>query len=396
MAPRKRKPVRRKPGTGMVRHKKGRALPYQASFPLGNDEYRNASFATAEEAEAWLDQLVKERDDVHIRRNIAAGSQTVQQFVSVWLAMKQQHVKAKTWQGYQYYLELAIALIGKLRLDEVTREDAQGVLGYYHRRDFKNVAQLRATLYQAFEYALEESYITRNPFAKTKAPRVQRRKAVVLTEEQRTALLEAAKIEDRSRRDPDVIPLRLIWHLYSRLGLRKGEGMALRWSDLDEDQQTITIRHQLTNVGSQTVEDIPKTARSERVIPLPTDMLEGLRQHRQQQRSAAQHHEHWQHTDLIFCATDGRALTVWYIQLRWEMLRARAPIPPDTTIHDLRHTAAYLLERNQVEESVRMALLGHSTGYIARHYADHATLEAIRSALERSGTPGDTPDRSGD
>jgi hypothetical protein len=59
MAP-KKKPVkqpRRKPGTGSIRFKRGRALPFEAAFTHADNTTQYDSFATAEEAAAHLDGL---------------------------------------------------------------------------------------------------------------------------------------------------------------------------------------------------------------------------------------------------------------------------------------------------------------------------------------------------
>jgi integrase len=57
---------------------------------------------------------------------------------------------------------------------------------------------------------------------------------------------------------------------------------------------------------------------------------------------------------------------------------------PHMTVHDLRHTASYLLEREGAPESARMALLGHSTATMARHYSDHATIQDMRDLFKKS------------
>jgi site-specific recombinase XerD len=46
---------------------------------------------------------------------------------------------------------------------------------------------------QAFEYAFDNDYIHKNPFQKAVAPRTKHRKSIALTEQQRTALLDAAR-----------------------------------------------------------------------------------------------------------------------------------------------------------------------------------------------------------
>src|SRR6478609_3871764 len=114
------KPSRRKPNTGAIREKSGRALPWEAAFPIGHGDYRYDSFSSRQEAEAHLDQLAAERDHVDTPRNVAVGSQLVRTFYPRWLEMRREKIAPKTLEGYKYLLELASGQIGRYRMDEVT------------------------------------------------------------------------------------------------------------------------------------------------------------------------------------------------------------------------------------------------------------------------------------
>lgn len=375
MAPRKKqnRPARRKPNTGAIRLKKGRALPYESSFPLEHG-HRYDYFATRAEAEAHLNRLVAERDSMDAPRNITGGSQRVDTFLIAWLNGKRGHIKEKTWYGYRYLCELANGEIGTYRLDEVTRERASSTLTHLHRQGFKNVSQLRAVLRQAFQYAVDEEYIKRNPFQKAKAPQVERRKAMTLTQAQRSHFLSTIADD----------PLCALFHLYSRLGLRRGEGLAIRWVDVDLDGGTIAITGQYTEVGSKVVKSTPKTKRSTRTIPLPTDLVALLRRHRVWQLNHIDQAPAWQDYGLVFTTGKGTPISPRNIVRTFKAMLRRANLPITITIHDLRHTAEYLFEQDGAPLSVRMALLGHATAEMAGHYSDHADLDAMRYAVART------------
>jgi integrase len=388
MAPRKsRRPTRRKPNTGAIRYKKGRAQPYEAAFPLEHDKYRYDYFSARSEAEAHLDRLTAERDHRETPRNITAGSQRVDQFLPSWLLTKRGRIKEKTLLGYTYYCELASGEIGGYRIDEVTRERGDAMFTYFAEAGFRNVAQMRAVLIQAFEYAHEEGYIRKNPFKKTTIPTIKHRKAIALTSGQRAHLLGCAAIEDRMRTEKEIIPLCALWHLYSRVGLRKGEGIGLLWANVrrTETGPEIIISQHYTNVGSRTERSTPKSPRSYRTVPIPEDLYDLLMVLKQGYLKRAAADPEWENHGVVFAGPHGRPLSVWYVRNRWEKLRGRAPIPQQTTIHDLRHTALTIWEQGGVPQSVRMALAGHSTAAMAAHYTDHADMESMRRAIEKSG-----------
>jgi integrase len=385
MAPRKKQPEReprRKRGTGAIRFKRGRSLPYEAAFPIGGDDYRYDYFVTRSEAAAHLDRLVKERDSDDAPRNIAGGSQRVDAFLGQWLSSKRGRVKDKTYESYRYYCELAVDVIGARRIDSLDRPDADDLLYYFFARGFKNVNEMRVVLNQAFQYAEDEGYIRKNPFKKVKAPTVEHREAQALTRAQRDNLLRCAAIEDDPR-----VPLQPIWHLYARLGFRKGEGIGIRWADVNWQKKTIAITQQFTNVGNETIKSTPKTKRSKRVLPLPDDILDMLIAHRTAQQERANGDASWEgHTHgLIFCTEHGGPLPYWHISERWKKLRKRAALPDDIRLHDLRHTALFLMEQDGVTQSVRQAIGGHASATMATKYADHADMDAMRAAIKGTG-----------
>lgn len=366
---------RRKPGTGTIRYKKGRDLPWEAAFPLEHGQYRYDYFSTRSEAGAHLDRLASERDHKEQPRNIAGGSQRVDTFLMGWLDVKRPHVKEKTILGYIYLCELASGQIGMYRLDEITRKRADDMFAYFYRRGFKNISQMRSVLRQAFAYAQEEDYITKNPFDRAKAPSVERRKAIALTREQRTELLNAFRRH----------PFEALFHLYSRLGLRRGEGSGLRWADFNRKERTLTIATQLSEVRGRPTRTTPKTKRSIRIIPLPPDVFDLIVEHYDWQRKHAARNPKWKENGLMFPTRHGNPIYPSSLLSTFKRVLRCTSIPQNLTIHDLRHTAEYLLEQDGIPLSTRMALLGHSTAAMAGHYADHADMAAMRYAVDKAG-----------
>lgn len=378
MAPRKRKAERRprrKPGTGAIRYKKGRELPYEAAFPIGHDQYRYDYFATEAEAGAHLDQLYAEACDKYKPRDIAAGSQRVETFLIFWLNIKRPKLKEKTLLDYQYQVVLACEQIGAMRMDEVSEVIADNLLVYFHNRGYQNVGQLHMVLRQAFGYALKKAKCIKiNPFDGAEVPPVTRRTGIALTRSERAALLAAVAGH----------PFEALFHLYSRLGFRKGEGLGLRWCDIDWEARTIAIVQQYTNVSGKTVKSTPKTKRSRRIVPALDDILNMLRQLRpkvyeRRLRAAPD----WQDNDLVFPSETGTPISPRNIVRYFKAALKRAGLRQDITIHDLRHTALSLLETSGVPQSARMALAGHTSEGMSRHYIDHAELEAVRAAIEK-------------
>ena len=356
------KAPRRKPGSGTIRHKKGRERPWEATWRHADGAAESRAFSERAEAARWLDDLVAK---AKAGRITSGGTQTFDTFIQKWLAIKSIKVGLSTAHSYTYYCELASGeYLGKLRIDSITPETIEHMIAHFHRKGFKNLQQLVNPLKQAFDYAKRNKWIEENPMAELELPETDHRQIVILTEAQRAHMLRLAETEH----DP-AVPLLPLWHLYSRLGLRKGEGIALNWSDVDWERRTLTIDESVGIVGNATVRGKTKTRRT-RTVPLPDDLLALLRNHQRAQIARGVF-------GAIFAGANGETVSPKHVQYRWTVLRQAAGVP-SVTLHGLRHTALFLLEQAGVPESIRKALAGHTSAAMAFHYVDHASIEDVR------------------
>jgi len=395
MAPRKtKKQPRRKPGTGAIRFKKGRSLPYEAEFKLNDGQSRYDYFATTIEAAAHLDRLVADRDSKETPRNIEKGSQSATHFLEAWLAIKSAHVEEKTLQDYTYQCNLAIDKIGRYRIDSIDLMMADTMLAAFAKEGYKNVAQMRMVMNQAFEYAEDNDYIKKNPFRKSTAPRTKHRKAQAITEKQRAILLECARVENG-------MPLEPLWHLCSRLAFRRGEALGLRWSDIDFVHGIITLTQQRTTVGTKTITKGAlkgdKDGDKVRLVPVPDDILGMFGRFKQAQIKRAANDPDWVVTGFVFVGEHGQPPVAYTVNRRLNDLVKRVNkldldedgkpkptailLPTDLTPHSLRHTSLTILALSGVPANVRKRLSGHSTAKMDELYTSHADLEDVRKAL---------------
>jgi len=98
-----------------------------------------------------------------------------------------------------------------------------------------------------------------------------------------------------------------LYHLAIKIGMRKGELLGLKWTDLDWNRGTILIQRQVQRVTGQAMVFMsPKTKAGRRTIPLGEETLRVLREHRTNQtleREAAG--SQWREFDLIFPSSVG-------------------------------------------------------------------------------------------
>jgi len=196
------------------------------------------------------------------------------------------------------------------------------------------VVKIHSTLSKSLKQAVRWRLIPVNVCDSITLPRVTRTEIDPLDIGQMHALLKAAEGKDHYA----------LWVLLITTGLRIGEALALRWSDLDLKAQTLSVNRTV----SRGVVSQPKTASSRRSIRLSKLAVSALRQ---QPRKAK----------FVFCTSNGKPLNVSNLRNRsWRTLLASAGLSPRLRLHDIRHSAATLLLSRSVPVKVVSEMLGHA------------------------------------
>lgn len=166
--------------------------------------------------------------------------------------------------------------------------------------------------------------------------------------------------------------------LLSCYGMRRSEVLGLRWSAVDLDTGTLSVRRGRVAVGNEAVEGGPKSKRSKRTLPLPADVTEALRALRQRQRTEALSlGVGWSDDRLVAVREDGEPLRPESYTDEFQRLRSRAGLRR-IKLHGLRHTAGSLmLDRGQPPHIVA-AWLGHDPAVLLSIYA-HAKPDELRA-----------------
>ncbi|WP_448642951.1 site-specific integrase [Geodermatophilus sp. URMC 63] len=171
------------------------------------------------------------------------------------------------------------------------------------------------------------------------------------------------------------------------VGLRQSEALALRWSDVDLDNGTLSVRRRLHRVSGQgLVYEEPKADRSRRNLALPAQLVDALRAHRaiqREERIAAG--SLWQDHDLLFAQPNGRPIERTSDWRAWKALLHQAGVR-EVRLHDGRHTAATLLLSEGVHPRVVMEVLGHAQMRTTTDIYSYVMPALGRDAADRMGS----------
>ena len=155
--------------------------------------------------------------------------------------------------------------------------------------------------------------------------------------------------------------LSALWAVALGVGLRRGEALGLKWSDVDLDRGRLTVRRSLQRVDGKLSLHQTKTSTSERTIPLPQPLIQALSEHRRRQleerftAGAA-----WEDHNLVFCTTHGRPIEPRNINRAFTALLRKTNLRT-IRLHDLRHSCATMLFAQGVEAATVQRILGHSS-----------------------------------
>jgi integrase len=309
---------------------------------------------------------------------------TVAMFVSDWIrkALPASQRKATTQDNYATIARthLVPAPFGAITLDKLRPSDIEALLTAKRAAGLSSSTQrLIYTVARAvLDTAVRDQLVRRNVAAVVKRPTIKRAEAHYLTAAEVGRLLEAARGD---RLEPLIV-------LMLGTGLRRGEALALHWSDVDLAAGHVRVRWTLSRVDRHLIFDEPKTERSRRFVPLPSPVAAVLKMHRSGQvaeRLAALVWAPWEgHPDLVFPTVIGTPADPRNALRAFAKIAERAGLS-SVGLHTLRHSAASALIASGAHIKVVQELLGHSSYGITADIYSHVAVEQQREAAERLG-----------
>lgn len=289
----------------------------------GKRRQRSRSFPTRAAAYQWL---------AGIQATGAADGPTLGQWLTGWV-QRVGDLRASTRRSYVGHISnYLVPLLGDLRLAELAASDVEALHEMLAAAGVSTdlARRIHATLSSALSDAERDGLIAVNPCLRVRVPRGERRTPAVWSAAQAARFLAATTGDDHAG----------LWRVALLLGLRRGELCGLRWTDVDLDAATLTVRTSRALVGNQVVEGPPKSARGRRVLPLDARSVEILkREWARQTRQALD--KRWGPMEYVFTDDTGRPVHPAWVSRRFGKLCERLELPR-IRFHDLRHTSASL------------------------------------------------------
>ncbi len=364
----KKKPTRRPRGEGTVYADRG---GFVAEVDAGNGKRYRHRAATREDAE---------RQRVALLAAVATKSKppsptSVGAWLDEWIGRQRKlaYVQERTILGYESIIRDHLKpRLGAIRLTDLGTSHVQGAIAAMQDDGLQpnTVRNIRNCLGAAMRSAAQQGHTSSSPVPSTS---VRGRAGTVgtiavkhLTAEQIDEIFECVGKD---------MKLNLAVNLTLTLGLRQQELLGLDWSDFDATAQTLRIRQAVTRGYEGLTLGPPKTARSRRVVRLPTHLAYYL--------------NYWKRSSgPIF---DGKRSTRWSatdLTRRWKKALADGGREP-LEWRALRHIAISRMIEKGMDVVQVSRIAGHSTAATTlRFYADAAPVISADEADARSLDPG--------
>jgi integrase len=310
-----------------------------------------------------------------------AGKQTIGEYMVRWLEdFAKAGLAPRSYHNYKLQIrEHIVPAFGTMKLSKLDTPNIQALYSAKLRDGLKpsSVRYIHAVLHRALSKAVELRLIARNPAASADPPKVRHEEITPLDNEQTRVFLNAAHRQKHEA----------LYVLSVTCGLRMGESLGLKWSDIDLGTGALRVNRQLQRLRrdgdrpGRLVFSEPKNA-SRRTIDLPQRAVEALRSHRKHQLEETLRASSYEDSDLVFATGKGTPLDAQNVVNRhFKPLLDRAGLPP-IRWHDLRHTCATLLLGRSVHPKLVQHLLGHASITITLDRYSHWIPSMGRHAAE--------------
>lgn len=286
---------------------------------------------------------------------------TVFSYAYRWIKTHKASVSDKCYNDYVKQLNALVDAIGHLRLMDVTPDDIKEVFSTHYLKYSESTIKRARMLYTSmFDAAVESGYARTNP---CRSKHAQPHKGTsgthrIITDQERELILTT----------PHRFQLGAMVMLYA--GLRRGEALALRRTDIDTDANLIHVTRAVRFDGNRPVIDTPKTKTSVRDVPLLKQLADAIPSD----------------CDYIMPTATGQLCTEIAFKRGWDSyLHALSEKAGHSVVirpHDLRHSYCTMLRDAGVEMKLAMQWMGHSDEKMILRIYDHVTTDRIENAVK--------------
>nr|WP_325246961.1 site-specific integrase [uncultured Oscillibacter sp.] len=318
----------------------------------------------------------------------AAGEIIVLDLLKRYIATKT-GVRYNTKVGYQFVLNLVSKeSFGCLKIRDIKPSDAKQwfIKLYQDGRRYSTITSVRGVLRPAFEMAVEDDIIRRNPFSfqiTDVVPNDSKSRQAISGEVKERFLTFIRESRHYSQYYDEIIIL-------LGTGMRVSELYGLTRADLDFEARRIKVERQLTRTRHcEYYVEKPKTASGERYIPMTDEVYRAFQNAVQRRKQPKVELLIDGHTGFLFLDKDGKPKVAMHLEHVMKRIvdrynDAHEDKLPSITPHVLRHTFCTEMANSGIDLKSLQYLMGHSDAGVTLNVYTHASYEAAENAMRKA------------
>ena len=334
------------------------------------------NFKTKRDAKAALDQataeLQKKMENDESKEALSLGD-----YLDYWLkSYAQSNTSPNTYRGYEQIIRVHLKPgLGHIKLKELRPLQIQN---YYLDKlvdlSAQTVKHHHRLLSKAINDAVDWEFVDKNIVLKAKPPKPKKFRPTFYSKEELDRLIEAAK--------SSTVYYPMIFSA-GHTGARLGELRALQWTDIDFNNQRMSITKSAyqDKEGKVQIRDLTKGGK-DRVIVVGIKLMNFLKSHYDRYQELKQSlGDSFNPNDLVFFNSNGHYLNPRELHKAYKRAIKRAGLK-DSRFHDTRHSHASILLQKNVHPKIVSERLGHSKIGITLDIYSHAIPSLQEQAVE--------------
>jgi integrase len=342
-------------------------------------QVRISGFRTKEEAKA---DRIRREYEAKEGKYVSKSKETVSDLLNAWFKNRQDLREGKfaTLNNYRQMLDFYILpKFGDVPIQEITSDQLEGFFRELVKSGGKKNRPLSHGTYKScanvlsmgLNYSVSKKKLAFNPMVNVKRLKGRTKPIIAYSMQEIKLLLN----------NLSTYRLYAFFFLACHTGARRGELVALRWSDINFNNQTLSInKTRGKSWGTDYEEDTTKNENGMRAIELSSDTVEVLKAHQERQNlERMMIGNAWQETGYIFTKEDGTpidpARPYFVFKRAIHELNLR-----DEPLHVLRHTHITELLRSGISPHVVAFRVGDTVPTILETYASVIALDDRLSA----------------
>ena len=225
----------------------------------------------------------------------------------------------------------------------------------------QTVRNINQVISSAMDFAVAQKIISENPCKAVALPKLEHKEMQTIPAEQLQAFLQEAKATGVYE----------MYYIELATGLRRGELLGLKWSDIDWKNGIIKVRRQVARVDGQIVEAPLKTKNSYRAVSISPQAIEVLREQKRKTND-----------QYVFPSPNGGPISPDSVNNMLKRMLERAGIPK-VRFHDLHHSYAVVAIKSGDDIKTVQENLGHATAAFTLDVYGHVTEKMKQESAAR-------------